>query len=153
MRKFLPFSLAFLLSGMVQSTMAQEAQLMPVPVRSIFPGESLDDSDFTLKLFNVTDALRKSYAFERNQFIRMEAVRTLVVGKPVLLRSIRTAEDVRKGQPTKAIYTSATVEIQGNLVPLTGGSAGETIEARNPASGSIVRAVVKEDGTLLVLTK
>lgn len=126
---------------------------MPVPTRSIFPGESLFASDFILKLFIVNEALRKSYVFEQQQFERMEATRTLQAGKPVLLRWIRTAEDVRKGQPTKTLYSSATIEIQGMLVPLSGGSVGQMVEARNPASGSVVRALVMDDGTLLVPSK
>jgi flagellar basal body P-ring formation protein FlgA len=133
--------------------MGQEVRLMPVPVVPIYPGQSLEESDFTMKLFSVNEALRKSYVFERHQVIHMQAVRTLAAGRPVLLRFIRTAEDVRKGQPTKAIYASGTIEIQGLLVPLTGGSAGQVIETRNAASGGIVSALVREDGTLLVVAK
>lgn len=146
------WSLVFLF-GMAHHANAQEAQLMPVPLRAIYPGEILESSNFTMKLFNVTPALRASYVFEQNQYERKEAVRTLAVGKPFLLQSIRTAEDVKKGQPTKAIYSSNTVEIQGTLVPLTGGSVGEVIEARNPASGGVVKAIVADGGTLLVIAK
>lgn len=142
--------LHFLLAPLAK---AQEAQLMPVPLRPIYPGETLKQSDFTLKLFNVNTAFRTAYVFEPSQFVRMEAVRTLGVGKPVLLRSIRTVEDVKKGQPTKAVYSSSTIEIQGTLVPLSGGSVGDAIEARNPVSGAVVRAIVSEDGTLLVVAK
>ena len=153
MRKLFSFSFVLLCVAFAQQARAQDAQLMPVPLRPIYPGESLKQSDFTMKLFNVSPPLKSVYVFNSSQFARMEAVRTLSTGKPVLLKSIRTAEDVKKGQPTKAVYSSDTIEIQGTLVPLTGGSVGEAIDARNPVSGGVVRAVIIEGGTLLVLAK
>lgn len=153
MLKFFAVVIVLFQLMLVQQGQAQQAQLMPVPVRPIYPGESLKQSDFSMKLFSVSPALRTAYVFDQNQFVHMEAVRTLARGKPVLLKSIRSAEDVKKGQPTKALYSSDTIVIQGTLVPLSGGSVGEAIDARNPASGGVVRAVIVEGGTLLVLAK
>jgi flagellar basal body P-ring formation protein FlgA len=146
-------SMWLLASQSISIVQAQNAELLPVPVRSIFPGETLQQSDFAMKLFQVTEAQRLSFAFELGQLQDMEAARTLAVGKPIPLRAIKTVEDVQKGQPAAAIYVADTVEIQGTLVPLTGGSSGQTIEARNPASGSIVRAKVMANGKLMVLAK
>jgi flagellar basal body P-ring formation protein FlgA len=132
---------------------AQNVQALPVPNRTIFPGESLKPSDFVKKLFNVNEGMRQAYAFDENQFDSMETARTLAAGKPVLLRSIRILEQVKKGQPTRAVYSVNAIEIQGTLVPLANGSVGQTVEARNTASGAIVHAVVQQDGTLQVISK
>jgi flagellar basal body P-ring formation protein FlgA len=140
-------------AAMIGSGYAQDAQLMLVPDRSIFPGERLSEADFSFRLFSINESVRRTYVFEKAQLQHTEAVRTLAAGKPVLLRSLRAAEDVKKGRPVQARYVSGGIEIQGLLVPLAGGSAGDIVDTRNPSSGEIVRASVKEDGTLLVLTK
>jgi flagellar basal body P-ring formation protein FlgA len=132
---------------------AQQAHLMPVPTRIILPGEPLDTSDFTMKLFTASDSLRKSFAFDPKQFERMEASRPLAAGKPVALKALRVSENVKKGQPTKAIYASPNVEIHSILIPQTGGSAGTDINARNPVSGQMIRAKILEDGTLQVIAR
>ena len=153
MNRWLPISIVCLTFGMTLTVCAQETLLMPVPVRPIYPGQILDEAEFTMKLFTVPNSSRAVYAFEMQQISSKEAVRTLAEGKPVNLRAIRAIEDVKKGQPTKAVYTSESIEIQGMLVPLTGGSVGQVVEARNAASGGIVKALVIGGGTLLVTGK
>jgi flagellar basal body P-ring formation protein FlgA len=142
-----------LVLAMPAEVSAQEAIMMPVPTRPIFPGQNLDSAEFTSKLFNVWDSARTSYAMQQDQLIGKQAIRTLAAGKPIALRSIRETEDVTKGNPTKAVYTSGSIEIQGLLVPLTGGTVGQVVRARNAASGNIVSAMVMDGGTLLVIEK
>ena len=132
---------------------AQETAAIPVPVRPIFPGQSLNSAEITTKLFYMPDASRSSYVTNKDQLIGKEALQTLSAGKPIALRLIRLTEDVKKGQPTKAIYSSGTIEIQGKLVPLINGTVGQVVQARNTSSGSVVNAMVMEDGTLLVVEK
>ncbi len=132
---------------------AQENRLLPVPIRTIFAGQALIASDITMRLFTVSDQSRRSFVFEQVQLVDMEAARTLAVGKPIALGSLRATEDIKKGQPTKAVYNSGGIEIQGVLMPLTGGSEGQTIEARNASSGGIVKVQVLTDGTLAVIGK
>jgi flagellar basal body P-ring formation protein FlgA len=153
MRKWPAFLAVIWLIGSAPTSLAQERQLLPVPLRTIFPGQALVGGDFTLKLFTVSAQSRRSFVFEQGQLSDMEAARTLVAGKPIALGSLRVIEDIKKGQPTKAIYNSGGIEIQGLLMPLTGGSVGQTIEARNASSGGIVKVQILEDGTLAVIGK
>ncbi len=132
---------------------AGEEVLLPVPESSVFAGQRLSASQFTLKLFIVSHSSRQSYVFDVKQLARMQALRTLVAGKPIALRSLRLIDDVSKGRPTKAYYVSDTIEIQGMVIPLASGSSGEIIDARNAASQEIVKAEVMADGTLLVRQK
>lgn len=134
-------------------TSAAEPLLMPVPSRTIFSGESINESDLTMKLFNVSEASRKTYVTDVGQFSRLVAARTLLAGKPVALHSLRNMEDVKKGQHVKAVYYSGVIEIQAILQPLSGGSIGQIIEARNAASGGIVKAQIAPDGSLIVIGK
>ncbi len=132
---------------------AQEATLLPVPIGPVFPGQRLDQAGVTEKLFTASAASRQTYVFGRDQLDHMEAARVLQAGKPIPLRSLRLAEDVKKGQAVKAVYNQGSIEIQGLLMPLGGGSSGQMIDARNISSNEIIRARVLPDGSLLVIGK
>jgi flagellar basal body P-ring formation protein FlgA len=132
---------------------AEELTLMPVPLRTIFPGQPLDASEFTMKLFSVPESARQSYVFEKEKILHMEAARSLTAGNPVKLLAIHAIKDVKRGLPTKAVYASGQIEIQGLLLPVTDGSAGEIIETRNMFTHVVVKAEVLPDGTLLVVQK
>ena len=153
MTGWLPISFVCFALSLTSGASAQEALLMPVPSRTIFPGQRLDGVNFTVKLFNVWDSARAAYVLQQDQLTGKEAIRTLAAGKPIALVSIQDAEEVKKGQATKAIYKSGDIEIQGMLVPQTGGAVGQTLRARNASSGNTVNAMVLEDGTLLVIGK
>ena len=139
--------------GAVTAALAQDTLSMPVPLRTIYPGQNVDAVDIGKKLFTVPDVSRSTYVLQNEQLAGKEAVRTLAAGKPIPLSFVRTKEDVKKGQPTKAIYNSGTIEIQGMLMPLTGGTVGQVVQARNAASGHTVNALVLDGGTLLVVGK
>jgi flagellar basal body P-ring formation protein FlgA len=127
--------------------------MMPVPARTILPGQELEAKDFRFRLFEVNDTAMKTYVVDVAQLRRMAAAKGLPANKPVPLQAIRSVHDVRKGKPAIAIYSNDAVSIQGMLTPLVDAAAGETIEARNVATGGRVRALVQRDGTLLVITK
>jgi flagellar basal body P-ring formation protein FlgA len=151
-RRCLDFAASLLLVSTVE-TSASETLLIPVPVRTIYAGEIVNNADLTMKLFSVSETSRKTYATEVDQFSRMEAARVLIAGKPVSLRSLRNMEDVKKGQMVKAVYLNGVIEIQTTLLPLSNGSIGDIIEARNAGSGNTVRAQIASDGSLIVIGK
>jgi flagellar basal body P-ring formation protein FlgA len=153
MTGWLPIVLAWFALSLTSEAIAQEVLLMPVPSQTIFPGQRLDDVKFTVKLFNVWESARSAYILQQDQLTGKESIRTLAAGKPIARVSIQDAEEVKKGQATKAMYKSGDIEIQGVLVPQTGGAIGQTLKARNASSGNSVNAVVLEDGTLLVIGK
>jgi flagella basal body P-ring formation protein FlgA len=132
---------------------AQDATLMPVPTAPVFPGQRLDQAEIQDKLFTASAASRQTYVFDRDQLDHMEAAKVLLAGKPIPLRSLRLVEDVKKGLAVKAVYNQGSIEIQGLLVPLGGGSSGQMIDARNISSNEIVKAKVLPDGSLLVIGK
>jgi len=57
---------------------------------------------------------------------------------------------VRRGMSIAAAYQEDGFTISTFLIALQDGSSGDVINARNAASGAIVRALVRSDGTLLV---
>jgi flagella basal body P-ring formation protein FlgA len=148
--KGLALALCVLLTG----TSAQAKQvLMPVPLRTILPGQPLQAGDFTLKLFEANEAVLAGYVLDPAQFESMAAARGLAANRPVALQAIRTIYDVTKGKPVAAVYSTDAISITGVLTPLVNAAAGQTIDARNAQTGGRVRALVQGDGTLLVVAK
>lgn len=153
MKKRFPGFTFLILASMSTHVVADETLLLPVPMRTVFVGQSLDEAELTVKLFYVSESSRRNYVVENEQLSRMEAARTLPVGKPILLNAIRKLLDVKKGRPVKAVYQSGDIEIQGLLSPTSSGSIGQVIEARNTTSGGIVKVEVSSNGTLMVIGK
>jgi flagellar basal body P-ring formation protein FlgA len=78
------------------------------------------------------------------------AKRALISGKPISLSFLRLAGAVAQGNPTKVILEKNGLVITTLLIPLQSGIAGQTIDARNPESGKIVRAIINADGSLQI---
>jgi flagella basal body P-ring formation protein FlgA len=145
--------LAMLFVVVACTAAAAKQLLMPVPLRTVLPGEPLQAGDFTLKLFEADDAILSSYVLDVAQLDKMAAARGLAANRPVALQALRTIYDVTKGKPTVAVYTTDAISIQGVLTPLVNAAAGQMIEARNAATGGRVKALVQSNGTLLVTGK
>ena len=141
--------------GLALAAQAASADIMPlpVPVRTIQPAETLQDSDFAAKDFIVNESIKRSYLLTTEGIGKSVALRVLPAGKPVALRFIKRKADARKGQAALARYVSDGIEIQGYLVPEQDGAAGEMIKVKNPQTGVSLLAMVSEDGTLLVGAK
>jgi flagella basal body P-ring formation protein FlgA len=130
-----------------------DTMALPVPTRTIFPGQQIQDADFTQKDFEVSDTARQNFVINFDQIQNKQATKLLPVGKAVPLASLAKANDVRKGKETIAHFVADGIDIQGVLSPLKDGIAGETIPCRNPSSGLTVDALVLADGSLSVSEK
>jgi flagella basal body P-ring formation protein FlgA len=119
-----------------------------VPIRAIHQGEELAPSQFTARNYLVGGVARRTFVVSLDQLRGMEARATLRAGKPVALRQIGRVPAVRKGAQVNAVYHADGVFISAPFDALEDGSAGDTIRARNPATGLIVSAEVTADGAL-----
>lgn len=127
-----------------------EVMPLPVPVRTIYPNDELQDGDFATKEFIVNESIKRNYLLDTEGVGKSVALRVLPAGKPVMLRAIKRKADARKGQAAIARYAEGGIEIQGFLVPEQDGSAGEVIKVKNPQTGVTLLAKVKADGSLSV---
>jgi flagella basal body P-ring formation protein FlgA len=127
-----------------------EKQLIPVPGAVIYAGQPMEEAALADKLFNVPEASAGKFVVSREQLKGLFAKRALLPGRPIALSHLKPREAVVQGTLTRATYTNAGVSITTFLVPLQAGAVGDIIDARNPQAGSIVKARVGEDGSLLV---
>ena len=123
------------------------ATQLPVARRTIYPGDTITDDMITLK---DADQMRGVGALvtDADSLIGRTARRTLLPGQPIPKVAIREAYVVFQGKTVQVIFHSGTVTITGIALALESGSTGETISARNPNSGIIIRGVVQPDGSL-----
>jgi flagellar basal body P-ring formation protein FlgA len=130
-----------------------ETMALPIPTRTIFPGQRIDEGDFRQKNFEVSSIAKLNFVVSFDQIQRKEAAKIIMVGRPVPLASLVKANDVRKGQETAAHFSEDGIDIQGVLSPLRDGVAGQIVPCRNPSSGITVDALVLENGSLSVSEK
>lgn len=127
------------------------AELMiPVPAAVIYAGQAMDEAALADKLFNVPEGAEGRFAIDRQQLKGLFARRALLPGKPIAISHLKPKETILQGVATPAIYSSGGVTITTLLVPMQPGAVGDIIDARNPQAGTIVKARVSEDGSLLV---
>ena len=123
------------------------ATQLPVARRTIYPGDTITEDMIALK---GADQIRRIGALvtDAESLIGKTARRTLLPGQAIPKVAIREAYVVFQGKTVSIIFHSGTVTITGIALALELGSTGETINARNPDSGIVIRGVVQPDGSL-----
>jgi flagella basal body P-ring formation protein FlgA len=127
-----------------------EIRGLPVPAATIYPGDTISSALLVERQFRVTAASIAGIATNRAVVIGKQPRRRLLAGKPIPLAALGAPVVVRRGAAVSASYMDLGLSISASLVALRDGVAGDMIDARNAASGVIVRAVVRPDGTLQV---
>ncbi|HXW22450.1 MAG TPA: flagellar basal body P-ring formation chaperone FlgA [Rhodomicrobium sp.] len=123
------------------------AAVLPVAKRTIYPGDTILEDMITLKPAAQAKGVG-AFATDVESLVGKTARRTLLPGEPIPKVAIREAYIVFQGKTVPLVFQSGTVTITGVALALESGSAGETISARNPDSGVVIRGVVQPDGSL-----
>lgn len=142
-----------LLSSLVACPAAAEVRNLPVPAATISPNDVITGGQITGRRFKVTATSVNGFATERSELIGKQARRRLPAGKPIPLSALAEPVAVRRGAAVTATYQEQGLSISTALVALRDGTAGETIDARNVAAGSTIRATVQADGSLAVSSR
>ncbi len=121
---------------------------LPVPASTIYPNTIITGELVTGRRFKVTAASVAGFATAPSELIGKQTRRRLIAGKPIPLSSLSPPFAVRRGAVIAALYEEDGFSISTMLVALQDGAVGDIIPARNTASGAIVQAMVKPDGTL-----
>ena len=129
---------------------AAEIRALPVPAATIYPDEVINGAMLSERRFRVTTASVRGFATSGSAVLGKQARRRLIAGEPIPLAALADRVAVRRGMSIAAAYQEDGFTISTFLIALQDGSSGDVINARNAASGAIVRALVRSDGTLLV---
>jgi flagellar basal body P-ring formation protein FlgA len=123
---------------------------IPVPITAIQPGERIELNNLRTKHFYVSESAAKLFATRETEVEGKIAKRVLLAAKPIALLYLRPAGTVLQGNPTKVILHMQGLVITSVLIPQQSGVAGQVVEALNPESGKIVKALVGADGSLQI---
>jgi flagellar basal body P-ring formation protein FlgA len=134
---------------MAEPVLAEQRPL-PVPTLTLYPGDRISADVIVDKVFTVNAANLAAYVIDMRQLEGKYARRTLVAGRPIALSTIKERDAVQRGTAAPAIFQSDGLVITTILMPLESAAAGAMIQARNTESGTIVQALVRADGSLLV---
>jgi flagella basal body P-ring formation protein FlgA len=122
---------------------------LPVPKITIYPGDTISGELLSVKSFRA-DAGRLPVIRSNAEAIGKVARRTLIAGKPIPASHIRDAELVKQGKPVRIVFSQGSMVISGVAIPLQSGGLGDMLSLRNIDSGTIIKGIVEEDGTVRI---
>jgi flagella basal body P-ring formation protein FlgA len=141
----------FAAAAVAASAFAAFAQeMVVVPTRVIYPGETLSTADIQSVALRRSKAGLPPIAFDRDEVEGRVARSTLLPGRLIALSSLRDAYAVEPGKPVQVQFIQGTLTISVVGVPLQAGSAGDMIRVRNIDSGVVFSGTVMADGTVRV---
>ncbi len=132
----------------VLPTQAQEVVL--IPNRVIYPGETISMDalkEVTLKPWKV---IPDAVAISAPELDGKVAVRTLLPGHYIPVRSLREAWLVEKGASVQAVFVAGGLTISQAAITLQPGAAGDFVKVRNIDSGKVLSGTVMSDGSIRV---
>lgn len=125
-------------------------RLLPVPRVTIYPGDVITEDMLSDRSFFGADYEGPGFAASRDVLVGKIARQTLLPHRPVAATGVREPHAVVQGRPAVVIFQSGALIISATAMPLQAGSAGQTISLRNTDSGTTIRGIVQEDGTVRV---
>lgn len=123
---------------------------LPVPKVAIYPGETIGADAVEPRAFDAAWSARMPVAQQSSDVVGKVARRTLLPGQPIPVNAIRTPDAVQAGKIYRIVFRDGGLVISGNAVALTPGAVGDMVSLRNPDSGSVVRGIVSDDGTVRI---
>ncbi len=150
MKRWLPQFITLLVMALTGSQAAAEIRDLPVPAVTIYPNDIISGTLLVERRFRVTSTSLVGFATSRAGIVGKQTRRRLSAGKPIPLSALGTPLAVRRGATVSASYFEQGFSISTLLVALQDGSVGDVIDARNTSSGTLVRALVQSDGSVVV---
>jgi flagella basal body P-ring formation protein FlgA len=136
--------------GLGTSLPAAAQQVVMVPTRVIYPGETV--SADALRPVTLSDGRvpPAGMAVLPEELDGKVAKKTLVPDRYIPQAALREAYLVETGKPVHVVFAVGSLVITATAVSLQSGSAGDFVKLRNLDSGKIIAGTVMADGTVRV---
>lgn len=121
---------------------------LPVPSRTIHPGDEVTRQDIVEKRFPKRTTQQFSVIADRAQLIGLVARRTLLPGRPIPVNAVSEQMLVQRGQPGRLVFREQGLHIVMQVEVLQSGGAGDLVRVRNIDSGVVVSGTVQGDGSI-----
>jgi len=123
---------------------------LPVPVVTIYPGDTIAADMLTSGTFPAGTAASYPVIASRAELIGKVARRTLLAGKLIARNTVGEPDLVRKGKIVPIRYQQGPLTITASVLALQSGALDDMIQVRNIDSGKVVVATVAADGSVRV---
>ena len=124
--------------------------MLPVPVVTIYPGDTIKDSMLRMQAYPATFRARSAVIDAAAAIAGRQARRMLLPGEPVPVNAVDDPRLVSRGTPTQMVFEENGLIITTVGAPLQNGGLGETIRVRNTDTNRIVLGTVMADGRIKV---
>lgn len=118
---------------------------VPVPMRSLAPGDLAQAEDFTLRRLPF-HALSASSVLALEEIRGREIRRLLPEGRPIPASSLRAPRVIRRGDRLELIYSGPGLRVTAAARALEDAALGATLRVQNLSSGKIVTGQALTDG-------
>lgn len=146
-----PFGLLVLGSVAAGALRAAEANFLPVPLTTIYPGEAIRESSVVDREFPSGSSAFANGSIERREMIVGKiARRTLLPGTPIPWNAVMEPKVVSIGAKVRVVFEEGAVSIKAYGSALQSGSVGDVVSVRNLDSGVTISGTVQADGSVRV---
>ncbi|HEY1735382.1 MAG TPA: flagellar basal body P-ring formation chaperone FlgA [Methylovirgula sp.] len=143
--------LVTLLAGVAPLAAAAPNTILPVPVITIYPGDTIKDAYLVDHDFAGDPLAPHGGVIDtRSALVGKLARQTLLAGVPIPLNAISEPNAITNGARVRVVFAQDGLEIDTYAIALQAGSVGEVISVRNPDSGSTISGVIQSDGSVRV---
>jgi flagella basal body P-ring formation protein FlgA len=132
-----------------QVAMAEE-RILPVPLVTIYPGDTISESMLKDRAFPENYRYRTAVIESPRVLAGKMARRTLLPGEPIPMNAVDDPKLVTRGVQTQIMFEEGGLSIMGVGIPLQSGTLGETIQVKNVDSGRIITGRVQPDGRVRI---
>ncbi|MFH6782714.1 MULTISPECIES: flagellar basal body P-ring formation chaperone FlgA [Methylobacterium] len=146
----LPAALGIAAPTSSPTALAADEMMLPVPVVTIYPGDTIKESMLRFQAYPSTFRARAAVIDAPLAIVGRTARRMLLPGEPVPVNAIDDPRLVTRGTPTQMIFEENGLVITAVGSPLQNGGLGETIRVRNTDTNRIVLGTVMADGRIKI---
>jgi flagella basal body P-ring formation protein FlgA len=139
----------FLFFGVCSSALGADAELI-VPVRTIYPGEALNQTQVTARKFDVREDQILAFVRSIELVEGKVARRTLLANQPIPMGAFEEPRLALVGRQIKVEFREGGLVISTLASVLQAGAVGEMISVRILDGGRTVTGTIQKDGTLRV---
>lgn len=149
-RRLRPLSGAILLAATLGLCPAAADEVVLVPSRVIYPGETVTLAALKEVTLRPGKTRPDAVVTRENELEGKVAKRTLLPGRYIATNAIRNAWLVEQGASVTLVFRSGGLEITAAAITLEPGSAGDLVKVRNIDSGKVLTGTVMADGSVQV---
>ena len=129
---------------------AKEMTFIPVPKNVIYSGQLITKTLLRDRKVPVDYVNRVSIFAHPSEAIGKVARKTLMPNQPIFTNNVTEPDVVKVNRPTIMEYSSGSLIITAEVLPLSSAKAGEYVRVRNTQNGSVVSGIAMQNGTIKV---